>query len=159
VARRVFFSFHYQRDIFRTNVVRNSWVTRGYGEAVPFYDNSLWEEAKRKGDAAIKRLIDRGLYGASVTCVLIGAETAERRYVQYEIEQSYGDKGLLGVYINGIRDTKTGGTDSRGGNPFDSFDVDGESLARYVPTYDWVRDDGYSNFHEWIEEAAVAAGR
>ncbi|KKL85384.1 hypothetical protein LCGC14_1955320 [marine sediment metagenome] len=28
MVRRVFFSFHYEGDIWRSNVVRNSWVTK-----------------------------------------------------------------------------------------------------------------------------------
>lgn len=158
MPRRVFFSFHFQRDISRTNVVRNCWVTRGEGESVPFYDNSLWEEAKRKGDAAIKRLIDRGLQGASVTAVLIGAETASRKYVGYEIEQSYGNKGLLGIYIHGIKNFESR-TDVRGDNPFARYRVGNRSLADLVPTYDWIRDDGYNNLARWVESAARAAGR
>ena len=47
MARRVFFSFHYERDIWRANVVRNSWVTQDR-EAAGFWDASLWEEAKKK---------------------------------------------------------------------------------------------------------------
>jgi hypothetical protein len=160
MARRVFFSFHFQNDIWRVNVVRNSWVTRSGGDAVPFYDNSLWEEAKRKGDAAIKRLIDDGMSGAGVTAVLIGSETASRRYVQYEIEQSYRlGKGLLGVQIHGIADREQR-TCGRGANPFDNFTLqDGRSLSAVVPVYDWNQHDGYNNFAGWIESAAQAAGR
>ena len=58
MARRVFFSFHYERDIWRANQVRNSWVTQPDRESAGFFDASLWEEAKRKGDAAIKKMID-----------------------------------------------------------------------------------------------------
>ncbi|SRR6266702_7482253 len=67
--RNVFFSFHYD-DIFRVNVVRNSHKVRGASVA-GFRDASLWEEAKRKGERAIKSMIDDRLRGATVTCVLI----------------------------------------------------------------------------------------
>src|SRR4051812_33175697 len=102
MARKVFFSFHYQRDLWRVNVVRNSTVVEGKA-AVGFSDASLWEEAKKKGDAAIKKLIDDGLNGTSATVVLIGAETANRKYVTYEIEKSL-EKGnlLIGVRIHNI---------------------------------------------------------
>src|SRR5579871_2477816 len=102
MARRVFFSFHYQHDIWKVNIVRNSHIVEGCA-AAGFHDASLWEETKKKGDAAIKRLIDRGLENTSVTCVLIGAFTAQRQYVDYEIEQSVKcGNGLLGVHINNI---------------------------------------------------------
>ena len=81
MTRRAFFSFHFQRDIWRVNQVRNSWVVQqGEIEAV-YYDASLWEEVKTKGNAALKRLIDEGLTNTSVTVVLIGAETSQRKWV------------------------------------------------------------------------------
>jgi hypothetical protein len=104
MARKVFFSFHYQRDLWRVNVVRNSGVIDGVS-AAGFYDASLWEDAKRRGDDAVKRLINDGLKGTSVTAVLIGAETAKREYVSYEIERSIAlGNGLLGIRINDIKD-------------------------------------------------------
>lgn len=39
MARRVFFSFHYERDIFQANVVPNSWRT-GDREAAGSFDAS-----------------------------------------------------------------------------------------------------------------------
>src|SRR5271169_7016882 len=87
MARKVFFSFHYERDIWRTNVVRNSGIVEGTA-AAGFHDASLWEEAKKKGDADVKKLIDNALLGTSVTVVLIGAQTSQRKFVDYEIEKS-----------------------------------------------------------------------
>src|SRR5215467_7784435 len=86
MARHVFFSFNYA-DIWRVNVVRNSHVVEGTAVA-GFRDGSLWEEAKKKGDAAIKKMICDALEGTSVTCVLIGEKTSQREYVTYEIEKS-----------------------------------------------------------------------
>jgi len=162
MGRRVFFSFHYERDIWRANQVRNSWITKDR-EAAGFWDASLWEEAKKKGDAAIKKMIDDGLVGSSVTVVLIGSETADRKYVKYEIEQSYKrGNGLLGIYIHRLKD-KDGYTDSKGRNPFDDFTVEQDGrevrLSSLVDTYDWVLDNGYENFADWVEDAAQAAGR
>jgi hypothetical protein len=78
MARRVFFSFHYQRDLWRVNVVRNSGAVEGIA-AAGRHDASLWEETKKKGDSAVKALIESGLSGTTVTVVLIGAETATRQ--------------------------------------------------------------------------------
>lgn len=148
MARRVFFSFHYERDIWRANVVRNSWVTQDR-IASGFFDASLWEEAKKKGDAAIKKMIDDALTNTSVTAVLIGAETANRAYVKYEIEKSVArGNGLLGVRIDQIAD-KNGKTDTAGPNPLPS----GYKLYR------WFADKGYDNFGKWVEDAANAAGK
>src|SRR6266481_5066728 len=103
MPRKVFFSFHYQRDIWRTNVVRNSGVVEG-SAAAGFQDASLWEEAKKKSDADVKKLIDAGLVGTTVTVVLIGAQTAQRKFVDYEIAQSIArENGVLGIYISAIK--------------------------------------------------------
>jgi len=48
MARRTFFSFHYERDAWRAGQVRNSWVTQDR-EAAGFWDAAGWEEVKRKG--------------------------------------------------------------------------------------------------------------
>jgi MTH538 TIR-like domain (DUF1863) len=164
MARQVFFSFHYNIDLWRANVVRNSDVVKAAETEVGRYDHSLWEEAKAQGDAAIQKLIDDGLKGASVTVVLIGASTYERKWCLYELAKSHVDgKGLLGVRINAIKDQgqKTG---DKGPDPFDYANVtaaDGKqrTLAGLYPVYDWVADRGYEKIDTWIETAAKAAGR
>jgi len=146
MARRVYFAFHYQRDIWRVNVVRKSNVVKGF-ESAGFIDSSLWEEARKKGDAAIKRLIDDGLKNTTVTVVLIGAKTSEREYVDYEINQSWNKgNGLIGVYIHNIED-QNGNTDVKGKDPF------AELGYKEIRTYDWVNDDGYNNLGDWVDAA------
>ena len=90
MSKRVYFAFHYQ-DVcdFRANVVRNHWMTKPHREAAGFFDASLWEDAKKHGDIAIKRLINSGIEGTSTTCVLIGSHTFNRRWVSYEIMRSF----------------------------------------------------------------------
>ena len=145
MARKVFFSFHYERDLWRVNVVRNSGIVEGVA-AAGFNDQSLWEETKKRGDAAIKKLIDGGLNGTSVTVVLIGAETASRKYVSYEIEKSVALRnGLLGVRIHNIKD-RNGRTDPAGPVP-DALAMTG------VPVYVWE----YGKLGEWVEQAYRAA--
>ena len=163
MARHVFFSFHYERDIWRASRVRNSWVTKADREAAGFWDAASWEEVKKKGDDAIKRWIDKQLDGTSVTVVLIGAETSTRKYVGYEIEQSYKrGNGLLAIYINKMKD-EDGQVDVKGANPFNSWHITAQGQKKYFSsiysTYDWVDDDGYENLGDWIEKAAKAAGR
>ena len=151
MARRVFFSFHYERDIWRTGQVRNSWVTKPNREAAGFWDSASWEEVKKKGDEAIKQWIRHQLDGTSVTVVLIGPETAQREYVQYEIKQSWVKKnGLIGVYIHRMKD-KDGNTESAGPNPFTAIGY------QNIKTYDWVNDNGYENLGDWVEAAYQCA--
>ena len=108
MSRRVFFSFHYQRDIWRVNQIRNiPNVMRC--SAAGFQDASLWEDAKGRGEAAIKRLIDNGLMNTSVTVVCIGAKTAGRKYINYEIEQSMlRGNGIVGIQIHHIEPINKG---------------------------------------------------
>ncbi len=118
MARKVFFSFHYDDVVsFRANVVRNHGFFKG-NEAAGFWDNSIWEEAKRTSDLALKRLINGALEGTSVTCVLIGSQTYMRPWVRYEILKSIErGNGVFGVHINGIRD-KNQCVKPQGPNPF-----------------------------------------
>jgi hypothetical protein len=102
MPRRVFFSFHFEEDIWRVNQVRNANVVAGPDWA-GFYDHSEYIEAKKKGEDNIKRLIRQKLKGTSVTVVLIGRYTAGRKYVKYEIQQSIARaNGLLGVLIHNL---------------------------------------------------------
>lgn len=162
MARRVFFSFHYDRDVRRVVQVRNSWVIRRGEDAQPFYDKAEFEEAKKRA-GGIEKWIEEQLKGTSVTVVLFGTETYEREWVRHEIKRSYQlGKGLLAIDIHNVKDPQTG-TDTQGKNPLDYWTV--KQNGRDVPfsslyrTYDWVRDDGYNNMPSWIEAAAKAAGR
>jgi len=160
MARKVFFSFDYDRDVRRVAQVRNSWVVRSKGEAQPFYDKAQRESVKRSG---VERWIEEQLKGTSVTVVLIGKETYNSRWVRHEIKRSYElGKGIIGIYIHNINDPLTG-TGAMGRNPLDYWTV--EQNGRKVPlsslykTYDWVKDNGYNNIASWVEAAAKAAGR
>ncbi len=163
MARRTFFSFHYERDAWRASQVRNSWVTKPDRESAGFWDAAAWEEVKKKGEAAIHKWIDDQLKGTSVTVVLIGAETSLRPYVGYEIKQSHvKGNGMLGIYIHNIKDSN-GRTDTKGANPFDNWTIERNGqkipLSSIYPTYDWVSDNGRDNIGAWIEAAAKKAGK
>ncbi|AUC13192.1 TIR-like domain-containing protein (plasmid) [Rhizobium sp. Y9] len=162
MARKVFFSFHYERDVRRVVQVRNSWVVRPEGEAPPFYDKAEFEQAKNRA-GGIEKWIEQQLAGTSVTVVLFGAETYDREWVRHEIERSYKlKKGILAIDIHNVKDPQKG-TDVQGRNPLDywSIPLNGvkTSLSKIYKTYDWVRDNGYANLPVWIEAAAKAAGR
>lgn len=163
MARRVFFSFDYDRDIWRVGQIRNSGLTKPGIEAAGFIDSASWESVKRQTDEAIARWINTQLDGTSVTVVLIGTETANSRWVKYEIDQSIlRGNGLLGIYIHNVKSFLTGQTDYQGRNPFDALAYNAYSLYRISETYrvyDWVLQDGYNNFGSWVEIAAQSAGR
>lgn len=161
MARRVFFSFHYQNDVWRVNQIRNCHIVDGTA-AAGFQDASLWEETKKKGDEAIKTLINKDLDETTVTAVLIGSETANRQYVQYEIDRSIiRGNGLLGIYIHKLKN-RYGQPSPQGTNPFDKFYWEKDGRKTYLSssylTYDWIADNGYENLGRWVEAAAKKAG-
>lgn len=148
MARRVFFSFHYQRDIWRVNQIRNLANVVGTA-AAGFHDASLWEETKKKGDAAVKELIDTALYNTSVTVVCIGYKTTGRQYINYEIEKSVErGNGILGVKIHHLKDENSN-TDPEGNTPY-KLSALGCKVYKY---------NNHEMLAEWIEQAAKAAGR
>jgi MTH538 TIR-like domain (DUF1863) len=146
-GRRTFFSFHYQRDIWRATNVRNSGAIETKLQA-GWVDASLWEATKRKGSAAIRQLIEQGLKGTSVTVVLIGAQTAERPWVRYEITRSLErGNGVIGVRIHQIKD-QDGRKDHAG--PVPQLLVDNKCKV-----YDWNRQALAGQ----VERAAIRAGK
>jgi hypothetical protein len=192
MAKRVYFAFHYEDvELFRANVVRNHWVTKEDREDAGFFDASLWESTKKRGEDAVKSLINNGLDKTSATVILIGSETYSRRWVRYEIIKSIQrGNGIFGIHINSIKD-KFGYTKNTGSNPFEylgiQYNSDGTSLqfyewingkwqlfsdltgytlknqrppedrgnfyrlSRWHKTYDWVSDNGYNLFSNWVD--------
>ena len=158
MARQVFFSFHYKPDNWRASQVRNMGVIEGN----PSVKDNDWETITKGGDAAIQKWINDQLSGRSCTVVLIGAETAGRKWINYEIEKTWNDgKGLVGVHVHKLKDV-SGNQTSQGSNPFSTFTMnkDGSSLANVVKTYNpphLTSTDAYnyirSNLDAWVEEA------
>lgn len=162
MARKVFFSFHYDRDVRRVVQIRNAWVVRPEGEAQPFYDKAEFEEAKKRA-GGIEQWIEDQLKGTSVTVVLYGAETYDRDWVRHEIKRSYElGKGILAIDIHNVKDPQSG-TDVQGKNPLDFWSIkrNGQEIpfSQIYKSYDWVHGNGYANMPSWIEAAAKAAGR
>lgn len=149
MARRTFFSFHFENDIWRANQVRNSNVVVG-ADVAGFFDHSEYEDAKRRGDAAVKAMIQDHLKYTTVTVVLIGSETAQRPYVQYEIQESLTRKnGLLGIFIDHLQD-QSRRTSFRGQTPAVPYGIE-------FPTYAW--DNDVRRFAEAIEAAGRRSDR
>jgi len=147
MARRVFFSFHY-KYVWKVNQIRSMPNITGTA-AAGFQDASLWEEAKKKGDKEIKKMIDDGLKNTSVTVVFVTYGTTNRKYINYEIDQSLAKgNGLVAVQIHHLKDSD-GNTGSAGAIP---SQIEANGFKAYK----------YSNkeaLAKWIEEAAELAGK
>lgn len=149
MSRRVFYSFHYEKDCRRVQQVINMGVVSGQ----KLLNSSDWEEVKAKGDPSVKRWIDGQLNGCSCLVVLIGTETAERPFVQYEITKAYELKmGIVGVYIHNLTDMDKERS-AKGKNPFSLIQrtSDGCKLDQLVEVYDPSYFDTYQDIQNNLE--------
>ena len=158
--RRVFYSFHFDIDAWRAAQVRNIGATE-HNE--PVSDNA-WEEIKRGGDAAIKKWIDDQISTRSCEIVLVGSQTANRKWINYEIGKAWDDKkGLLGIYIHRLLN-QDGKASTKGNNPFSYVKLkNGLTIANYpdiARTYDPPHNDSKdaynyirNNLANWVEHA------
>lgn len=115
MARKCFYSFHYQPDCQRAAQIRQIGSIEGNR---PASDND-WETVTKGGEAAIKRWIANQMNGKSCTVLLIGSNTANRKWINHEIVESWNaGMGIVGIYIHGIKNL-AGETSAKGANPFD----------------------------------------
>jgi Thoeris protein ThsB, TIR-like domain len=129
MPRRVFYSFHYNRDSWRAQQVRNMGRIEGQTVATA----NQWEQIRANPDA-VRRWIDGEMVGKSCVVVLIGQETASRPWIKYEIRKGWEDgKGILGIRIHNLRDR--GGRQSNWGeDPFSAyFPMRGIRLSDIAP--------------------------
>lgn len=158
MAKSVFYSFHYDRDHWRVNMIRQIGALQGQVEK----GAQEWEDVKRSGDAAVEKWIHDQMKYKEAVVVLIGPETADRKWVRYEIQKAWRDKRpLVGIYIHGLKDSDQK-TAVRGKNPFELFEFSDSprTFADYVPVYDPSGSDSkevYSNIANnlstWVASA------
>jgi hypothetical protein len=158
MAKRIFYSFHFIPDNWRVSQIRNIGAIEGNRPAT---DNE-WHTITQGGDAAIKRWIAEQMHGKSCTVVLIGAQTAGRKWINHEISQTWSDrKGIVGIYIHKLKD-RLGQDCTKGSNPFDHVKLAdrGQSLSSIVKAYDppgFTSTEAYdsirNNIASWIDEA------
>ena len=151
--RQVFYSFHYGNDAFRVNQIRNMGVIDGNS---PVSEND-WEKIKRTSPAAVMEWIDDSMKYRSCVIVLIGAETANRHWVQYEIRKAWNEgKGLFGIYIDELRNID-GSICHRGGNPFERVLVNWKPLSKVIRVYTPPASNVYGyikdNLLDWVEKS------
>jgi hypothetical protein len=132
MSRHVFYSLHYAADRGRVAGILASKALLAQVEAEP----ADWAKIKRSGDFAIKRWLEQQLKGRSCTVVLIGAQTASRPLVQYEIAHSRQLKiPIFGVYVHQLKDAQ-GKQSSKGENPFEHPASGLGELAAQIPVFD-----------------------
>ena len=150
MARRAaFYSFHYNPDNWRAAQVRSIGAIEGNKPAT---DND-WETVTKSGDAAIKRWIADQMKGRSCTVVLVGSNTAGRKWIHHEITKSWNDRmGVVGIHIHGLKNSEKK-VSGKGKNPFASIDhvKTGKGLDSIVKCYDPAGSTSQERY-QWIEQ-------
>ncbi len=161
---QVFYSFHFDNDVFRVQQIRNIGVIDG-NEPV---SKNEWEQAQRT-PGGIERWIENEMKFKTCVVVLIGSETHLRPWVRYEIAKGWDSgKGVVGIYIHNLKDPRTTssfpyyGKCAQGQNPFAQVMLqNGQTLAQYVPCFNPDPSDAYNdvarNILNWIAQAAHMA--
>lgn len=158
MPRRVFYSFHFAGDFWRTQQIRNINAISGQKLATP----NTWEQVKRRGDAAVRNWIEDELNGKSCVVVLVGTHTASRRWVRYEIRRGWElGKGVVGIRVNRLLNQNGQGS-VKGESPFERVLLPGRALtlARIAPLHTplgLTSQQTYAsiatNIEAWIEDA------
>jgi len=133
MTRHVFYSFHYKPDVMRVSQVRNIGALEANK---PTRDND-WETVASGKDPAIKKWITGQMEGRSCTVVLVGENTANRKWINHEIIKSWDEgMGVVGICIHGLKNTD-GYIAIQGKNPFDFIDYGdtGKKLSTIVKCY------------------------
>lgn len=132
-TRTVFYSFHYERDVFRVQLVQKIGALEGQ----PLLGAQDWETIQGRGRQAVENWIDEQMKYKRAVVVLIGQQTSTRPWVKYEIEKAWNaKKPLVGVNIHGL--SSMGLADTKGADPFAS--VIG---AGVIPVFDPTKFDAY----------------
>ncbi|WP_318437731.1 TIR domain-containing protein [Photobacterium leiognathi] len=158
MARKCFFSFQYKPDNWRVSQVRNIGAIEGNQ---PAKDND-WETVVGGGDKQIEKWISDQMKGRTCTVILAGSNTANRKWINHEIIESWNKgMGVLVVHIHNLKNS-SGQQSSKGANPlyYITHGPTGKRLSTIAQSYDPpyststnVYDYIANNIDDWIEKA------
>jgi hypothetical protein len=148
-VRKCFYCFHYQPDNWRVSTVRQI----GAIEGSPVASDNEWEAitSGNDKDQKIASWITRQMAGRSCLIALVGAETANRKWINYEIEKAWKDGlGVVGIRIHGLLDREQR-VSNAGANPFDyvRHPGNGRPLSAFVKLYNPAGDNSKDRYG-WI---------
>ena len=158
MARKCFYSFHYIPDNWRVSKIRNIGTVEGNK---PASDND-WEKVTGGGDKKIKEWITGQMKGRTCAVILAGSNTANRKWINYEIKESWDDgMGVVVIHIHNLTNV-LGKQSSKGTNPlyYVTHEPTGKRLSVIASAYDPPRSTSkgvYSyisdHIEDWVEEA------
>ncbi len=158
MARKCFYSFQYKPDNWRVSKIRNIGAVEGNKPAT---DND-WETITSGGDKKIKEWITNQMKGRTCTVVLAGSNTADRKWINYEIKESWNKgMGVFVIFIHNITD-RDDKQCSKGSNPlyYIKHGPTQKRLSTIAKAYDPPRETSSgvynyiaANIETWIEEA------
>ena len=147
MIRQVFYSFHYEKDSWRVNQVRNIDAIEGNKRV----EVNEWEAIVRGGDSQIQDWIKEQMKNRDCAVVLVGTCTAYRRWVRYEICQAWErGMGVVGICIHGLKD-KSGECSYPGESPFSFLEFREKRFSSIVKCYDPPGTDSTQR-HSWIKK-------
>ncbi len=164
MARKVFYSFHFDNDHWRVSQVKEMGSLEGNAELA----KNDWEAVKRGGAPAIERWINDQMLGKSCAVVLVGAETAERPWVKYEIKKAWEEKkGVVGIRIHRLlNNARPPQASYAGNNPFSAFTIGSNPMLSIAALYDPPGLDSKAvyasirdNIADLVEKAIAARAR
>jgi hypothetical protein len=154
-----YFSYHYGNDAARAASARSAMALEADAPIAP----PAWEELGWGGDTAVTRWVADRLRGKECLVVLIGSQTATRKWVKYEIKMAWeSGRGVMGINIHNLFDAK-GKPSAPGKNPFEDFAYGGVKLSELVKVYEPLGDNPQENLmhisgnaHIWAANAVAA---
>lgn len=148
IPRKIFYSFRFEDDVMRVQQIRNIGIIEDNKPVTP----NKWEEIKRGGESAIRNWIDNNIARSECVVVLIGENTYQSDWVNYEIRKAWDDgKGLVGIYIHNLKDPRYGIANS-GKNPFEEIELkNGKKLSEYIFVYN-PDVDAYNWIAKYIDQ-------
>lgn len=150
----VFYSFHFDNDVMRVQMIRNMGVVTGDEPVEP----NVWETLK-KTDSSVEAWIEKNMKNKDVVIVLIGAATAGRKWVKYEMKRAWElGKPIFGIHIHNLKSMNDGAS-TKGSNPFDAFDFKHAGVVIKPSVYDPKSSDAYNDIKDNIESWIAAAKR